>query len=108
MARLFKSISGTLGEVDGEAVISLSSKDIQVDSVKVYGPLLIFHSIAKKIKLPEILGKYSNEILSMVYAHCMDYKSIRNMPRVRKRSKLDSQLRKINTKSISLGDGQHK
>ena len=76
-------------EVDGETVISLSSKDIQVDSVRVYGPLLVFHSIAKKIKLPEILGKYSNEILSMVYAHCMNYKSVCNMPKWYKRTDLN-------------------
>ena len=76
-------------EVNGEAVLSLSSEDLQVDSVKVYGPLLIFHSIAKKIKLPEILGKHSNEILSMVYAHCINYKSIRNMPKWYNRTDLN-------------------
>ena len=68
-------------EVEGEKIISISSKDLQVDSVKVHGPLLIFHNIAQKISLPKILGEYSNEILSMVYAHCMDYKSLRNMPK---------------------------
>ena len=55
----------------------------------MYGPLLIFHSIAKKIKLPEILGKHSNEILSMVYAHCINYKSIRNMPKWYNRTDLN-------------------
>ena len=67
-------------EVDGKAVISISPKDFQVDGVKVYGPLLAIHRIAGKIGLPEILGEYSNEVLSMVYAHCLDYKSVRNMP----------------------------
>ena len=76
-------------EVDGETVISLSSKDLQVDSVKIYGPLLVFHSIAKKINLPDILGEYSNEILSMVYAHCMDYKSVHKMPSWYKRTDLN-------------------
>ena len=28
-------------EVDNEVVISISSKDLSVDSVKVYGPLLV-------------------------------------------------------------------
>ena len=79
-------------EVDGEEIISLSSENLQVDSVKIYGPLLVFHSISKKIKLPEILGEYSNEILSMVYAHCMDYKSVRNMPDWFKRTDLNSIL----------------
>ncbi len=76
-------------EINGEVVLSLSSKDLQVDGVKVYGPLLLFHSISKKIKLPEILGKYSDEILSMIYAHCMDYRSVRNMPKWYERTDLN-------------------
>ena len=76
-------------EVDGEVVVSLSSKDLQVDSVKVYGPLLTLHSISQKIKLPEVLGEYSNEILSMAYAHCLDYKSVRNMPKWYERTDLN-------------------
>ena len=66
--------------VDDQTVISTSSKDLQVDSVKIYGPLLVLNRIANKIQLPKILGKYSNEILSMVYAHCLNYKSVNNMP----------------------------
>ena len=73
-------------EVNGEKVISISSKDLQVDGVKIYGPLLVFHRISQKIKLPEVLGEYSNEILSMVYAHCLNYKSIRKMPKWYKRT----------------------
>ena len=67
-------------EIDGETVISISSKDLKVDAVKIYGPLLVLNRIANKIKLPKILGDYSNEILSMVYAHCLNYKSLNNMP----------------------------
>ena len=76
-------------EVNGEKVISISSKDLQVDGVKIYGPLLVFHRISQKIKLPEVLGEYSNEILSMVYAHCLNYKSIRKMPKWYKRTDLN-------------------
>lgn len=76
-------------EVDGEAVISVSSKDLQVEGVKVYGPLLAVHRIAEKIGLPEILGEHSNEVLSMVYAHCLDYKSVRKMPAWYKRTDLN-------------------
>ena len=60
-----------------EEVISL--KDIQVDSVRIYGPLLALHTIAQKIGLPKVLGEYSNEILSMTYAHCLNYKSVSKM-----------------------------
>ena len=67
-------------EVNAKPSLSLSSEDIQVDSVRIHGPLLALHAIAQKIDLPKVLGKYSNEILSIVYAHCLNYKSVRNMP----------------------------
>ncbi len=67
-------------EVNGKKVISLSSEDIQISEVKIHGPLIVLDKISKKIKLPDILENYSNEILSMVYAHCLNYKSVNNMP----------------------------
>lgn len=76
-------------EVDGKKVISISSNNLEVDKVKVYGQLLVFHSIAQRINLPKILGEHSNEILSMVYAHCLNYKSLRNMPKWYKRTDLN-------------------
>ena len=33
-------------EVDGEKVVSILSNDIQVNSVKIQGPLLLLHNIA--------------------------------------------------------------
>ena len=87
-------------EVDGEKVISISSKDIQVNNVKIQGPLLILHSIAQKINLPKVLGEYSDEILSVVYAHCMNYKSLRNMPKWYERTDLNLLL---NLKSLTEG-----
>ena len=54
-------------EVDGEAIISTSLSDIEVEQVKVYGPLLILNQIAKEINLSFLLGEYGDEILSMVY-----------------------------------------
>lgn len=38
--------------------------------------------------LPDMLGNYSNEILSMVYAHCLNYQSINNMSDWYKRTDL--------------------
>jgi transposase len=66
-------------EIDGKTVISSSLSDIEVDEVRVYGPLLVLDYLAKKIGLVELLGDRSKEILSMVYAHCMDYRSINRM-----------------------------
>ena len=42
--------------------------DVEVEGVKLYGPLLVLHHLATGIGLREHLGPYANEILSMVYA----------------------------------------
>jgi len=66
-------------EVDGKTVLASSLSNVEVKEVKQYGPLLILNAIAKKIDLHTLLGEYSSELLSMVYAHCLDYKSINKM-----------------------------
>jgi transposase len=67
-------------EVNGQAIISCSIDDLDVEQVKIYGPLLVLHHISKEIGLPALLGEYACEILSMVYAHCLDYESVNYMP----------------------------
>lgn len=68
-------------EVDGKRILSSSISNIEIESVRVYGPLMVLHSLAQEINLPEILGEYGKEILSMVYAHCVEPKSINRMER---------------------------
>jgi len=66
-------------EVNGETVLSSSLSDVAIDEVKVYGPVMVLDCLAKKIGLHELLGDRALEILSLVYAHCLDYKSINRM-----------------------------
>ena len=66
-------------EVDGRTILSTSMSDVEVDEVRSYGPLLVLHHLAEKIGLRDHLGVYANEILSMVYAHCLDYRSVNQM-----------------------------
>jgi len=66
-------------EVDGETILSSSLSDVAVDEVRLYGPVMVLDYLAKKIGLPELLGNRALEILAMVYAHCLDYKSINRM-----------------------------
>jgi transposase len=66
-------------EADGKTILSCSISEARVEAVKLSGPLMILHSIATDMGLTKLLGEYSNEILSMVYAHCLDYKSLNNM-----------------------------
>jgi transposase len=67
-------------EADGRTVLSTSMSDVEVEEVKLYGPLLVLHHLATEIQLAELLGEYSQEILSLVYAHCLDYRSLNYMP----------------------------
>ena len=79
-------------EVDGETKLAVSISDVQIDEVKFYGPLLVLHDIATKLGIPELLGECSNEILSLIYAHCLDYKSVNKMKAWFKRTDLSCLL----------------
>ena len=68
-------------QADGKTILSTSISDVSVSEVRLYGPLLVLHHLAREIGLPEHLGPYANEILSMVYAHCLDYRSLNHMRR---------------------------
>lgn len=67
-------------EADGETILASSISNVEVDQVKVYGPLLVLNHLAQELGLSSLLGKYGDEILSMVFAHCLDYESVNKMP----------------------------
>lgn len=68
-------------DVEGKVVLASSISNVEVNEVKLLGPLLVLDSIAKKIDLKTLLGEYGKELLSMVYAHCIDSQSINKMER---------------------------
>jgi transposase len=76
-------------EADGRTILSTSISDAKIDGIKIYGPLLVLHHIAEQIGLREHLGEYSNEILSMVYAHCLDFQSVNHMQKWFERTDLN-------------------
>lgn len=75
-------------EADGKTKLAASISDIEVEDVKVFGPLIVLHHIANEIGLPHLLGEYAPEILSLVYAHCLNYQSINRMSSWFKRTDL--------------------
>lgn len=75
-------------EIDGDTKLAASISNIEIEEVKVFGPLIVLHHIAEEVGLPGLLGKYSPEILSLVYAHCLNYQSINHMPAWFKRTDL--------------------
>lgn len=76
-------------EADGKTILSSSISHLAIDQVKVYGPLLVLNHLANKVGLPLILGEFANEILSLVYAHCIDYRSVNQMKRWFERTDLN-------------------
>ena len=67
-------------EADGKTLLAASLSEVEVEQVKLYGPLLLLNHLAQEIQLADQLGPYSQEILSLVYAHCLDYRSLNHMP----------------------------
>jgi len=79
-------------EVDGCTILASSLSNVEITDVKVYGPLLALNQLAQEIGLSEMLGRYGNEILSLVYAHCLDYMSVNQMERWYSRTDLSMML----------------
>ena len=67
-------------QADGKTLLAASISEVEVDQVKLYGPLFLLNHLAKEIQLADELGDYGQEILSLVYAHCLDYRSLNYMP----------------------------
>jgi transposase len=76
-------------EADNKTILSSSISNISIEEIKLHGPLLVLNYFCEKIGLSDILGEYSNELLSLVFAHCIDYKSVNQMARWFKRTDLN-------------------
>lgn len=66
-------------ELSGKPILSGSVANAEVAKVTIWAPLLALHTIAKQIRLPEILDEHGEYLLSMAYAHCLDPKSVNKM-----------------------------
>jgi hypothetical protein len=79
-------------EADGRTVLSTSMSDVRVEGIKLHGPLLVLNHLAEAISLRKHLGAYAGEILSMVYAHCLDYQSVNHLSKWFQRTDLNLML----------------
>jgi len=93
-----KRINGTCGqhpirymgkEADGKTLLSASRSEVSLDSVKLGGRLRVLDFLAEERGLSRLLGPYGDEILSLVYAPCLAYKSLNEMPRWFERTHLN-------------------
>jgi len=66
-------------ELNGERILSGSIANTEVTGVKIWAPLIVLDKLAKQINLSKLLGDCGEYLLSMVYAHCLDPKSVNKM-----------------------------
>jgi transposase len=58
---------------------SVNPNLLTVSDVKIYGPIVVLEHIAKELGLYDLLGDMANPIMALVYAHCLNYKSVREV-----------------------------
>lgn len=76
-------------ETDKQTILSSSISNVSIEEIKLHGPLLVLNYFCEKIGLSNILGEYGDELLSLAFAHCIDYKSVNQMSRWFKRTDLN-------------------
>ncbi len=70
--------------------ILIDTRNLQVDSVKVYDPVIVLENIAHELGLYEILGEIAHPILTLTFAHCVNYRSVIDTDRWFKKTDLCS------------------
>ena len=58
--------------------IPFKINDLKVGPVKVFGAIIALESVAQELGLFELLGEIAEPILTLVFAHCLDYRSVDN------------------------------
>ena len=79
-------------EISGKQIRSGTLENTNVTKVSIWAPLLVLDTLAKQIHLAELLGDKGEYLLSMVYAHCIDPKSVHRMEEWYQRTDLHSML----------------
>jgi len=58
--------------------IPFKINDLKIGPVKVFGAIIALESIAKELGLFDLLGDIAEPILTLVFAHCLEYRSVDN------------------------------
>src|SRR3990167_9904263 len=56
--------------------IPFKINDLKVGPVKVFGPVIALESIARELGFFDLLGDIAAPILTLVFAHCLEYRSV--------------------------------
>ena len=58
--------------------IPFKINDLKVGPVKVFGAIIALESIARELGLFDLLGDIAEPILTLIFAHCLEYRSVDN------------------------------
>jgi len=56
--------------------ISFTINNLKVGPIKVFGAVIALESIARELGFFDLLGDIAEPILTLVFAHCLDYRSV--------------------------------
>jgi transposase len=71
---------GKLDE-DGKLIPRMNIENVEVETVKLHGPVHALHAITEEVGLEVIIGEYAAEILTLVYSHILRPESLNNIRR---------------------------
>ena len=74
---------GKLNE-DGELIPRMNIENVEVETVRLHGPVHALHAITEEVGLEFIIGDYAAEILALVYSHILRPESLTNIKRALK------------------------
>lgn len=78
--RFIRSV-GKLDE-DGNVVPRMNIENVEVENVRLKGPVEVLHKVTEDIELEDCIGRYAPEVLTLVYSHILRAESLNNMKRV--------------------------
>ncbi len=89
-------------EVNGNPVKKSGIQDYSVTKVTQFVAIFALDAISKQIELPDILGKQSKQIMSLVFSHLLDRVSIYKVPEWIERTEILNilKLKKITGKDL--------
>jgi transposase len=79
--------------------------DLNIKASLTYGSVIALDYIANQLGLRTLLGEYADQILTLVYCHCHNYRGTNHVPRWMKTTDLSNILKGANITSKTLRNG---
>ena len=72
-----------VGKLDerGNLIPRMRAEDLKVENVRLHGPVRVLSAISEDLEMEDIISRYPEEILTLVYSHILRPESLNNMNR---------------------------